>query len=139
MKKVKVLKINIEEHNKRFNYSKEEDVSIPYDEFVFTSLIKIGLQQKIYKFITLGKVSPCAFLETQWTDEIPSEEEIKENILIQVYGELKKTIGQWEMEEFLIKQKREREEERRRKLREEKEKQIALGEQISIEKYLKNK
>lgn len=139
MKKVTILKINVEEYNTRFNYSKDTKETTSYDEFIFTGLIKIGLQKKMYKFITLGKISPCAFLETQWTDEIPLEEEIKDEILIQVYGELKKITGQWEMKNFLIKQKREREEEKRRKLREEKEKQIALGEQISIEKYLKNK
>ena len=88
------------------------------------------------KFIAGEKLSfKCAFLEG---GNIPQERLQREALLVLIYGEVQKFLGRQEMVYFFKEKRREEEEERRRKEEEEKAKKIALGEQISIEKYLKN-
>ena len=60
--------------------------------------------------------------------DVPQERLQREALLVLIYGEIKKFLGRQEMLQF-FKKRREKEEE---------EKRIALGEQISFEKYLKN-
>lgn len=68
---------------------------------------------------------------------IPKDRLDNEALLVLIYGEIQKFKGKIEMINFF--KIRRIEEEKRKKEEEEKKKQIALGEQISFEKYLKNK
>lgn len=110
---------------------------------------KIGRfgRTKLVEYVTMNNRYKIAFLESRYRNcEIPQNREDRENLLLMAYGK----IGEMQYfldlkKEFLI-QQQEREEEERQRLEEEKRKQeeeekkrIALGEQISIDKYLLNK
>ena len=100
------------------------------------AIYKIGMKKYKCKFIAGEKLSfKCAFLEG---GNIPKEKMQREALLVLIYGEVKKYLGRQEMIHFFKEERRKEEEERQRKEREEKAKRIALGEQISFEKYLKN-
>lgn len=100
------------------------------------AIYKIGWKIYKCKFIAGEKLSfKCAFLEG---GNIPKEKLQREALLTLIYGEVKKFLGRQEMIYYFKEEHRKEEEERRRKEEEEKAKKIALGEQISIEKYLKN-
>ena len=62
----------------------------------------------------------------------------REALLTLIYGEIKKFLGRQEMIQLFQEKRRKEKEEIERKEREERAKRIALGEQISFEKYLKN-
>lgn len=99
------------------------------------AIYKIGMKKYKCKFIAGEKLSfKCAFLEG---GNIPQERLQREALLVLIYGEVQKILGRQEMTHF-FKEERRKEEEKQRKEREEKAKRIALGEQISFEKYLKN-
>ena len=70
---------------------------------------------------------------------IPKDRLDNEALLVLIYGEIRKFQGRIEMIQFFKLRKEKEEEEKRRKEKEEMEKRIALGEQITFEKYLKNK
>ena len=110
---------------------------------------KIGRfgRTKLVEYVTMNNRHKIAFLESRYRNcEIPQEREDRENLVLMAYGK----IGEMKYfldlkKEFLIQQE-EREEEERKRLEEEKRlkeeeerKKIALGEQISIDKYLLNK
>ena len=133
---MKILKMYIESKNTRYDYSKEEPK--PYTEYIFIAKIKIGMKIKYYRFVTMSKKYVCAFLDDEHMDEMPKNDKLRKEILIKVYGKLMQILAEWEMEETLIKIDKEIEEEKRKKEQEEKAKRIALGEQVTIEKYLKN-
>ena len=100
------------------------------------AIYKIGMKKYKCKFIAGEKLSfKCAFLEG---GNIPKEKMQREALLVLIYGEVKKYLGRQEMIHFFKEERRKEEEETQRKEREEKAKRIALGEQISFEKYLKN-
>lgn len=100
------------------------------------AIYKIGMKKYKCKFIAGEKLSfKCAFLEG---GKIPKERLQREALLVLIYGEVQKFLGRQEMIHFFKEEKRKEEEERQKKEREEKAKRIALGEQISFEKYLKN-
>ena len=100
------------------------------------AIYKIGLKRYKCKFIAGEKLSfKCAFLEG---GNIPEDRLQREALLVLIYGEVKKFLGKQEMICYFQNERRKEEEERRKKEEEEKAKRIALGEQISIEKYLKN-
>lgn len=104
--------------------------------FEGVAIYKIGMKKYKCKFIAGEKLSfKCAFLEG---GNIPQERLQREALLVLIYGEVQKFLGRQEMIHFFKEKHRKEEEERRRKEEEEKAKKIALGEQISIEKYLKN-
>lgn len=127
--KVKILNFQITD--------KREDYGTGRVDYRFIARVKVKGKKYLFHFMTL-KTYVCAYLQEEWTDIVPDNNEIREAILIAVYGELMKTIAQWKMEETLYKQRQEREEQERRQKEEERKRQIALGEQISIEKYLLN-
>ena len=100
------------------------------------AIYKIGMKKYKCKFIAGEKLSfKCAFLEG---GNIPQERLQREALLVLIYGEVQKFLGRQKMIQFFKKRREEEEEEKRKKEREEEEKRIALGEQISFEKYLKN-
>ena len=100
------------------------------------AIYKIGMKKYKCKFIAGEKLSfKCAFLEG---GNIPKERLQREALLILIYGEVQKFLGRQEMIQFFQEKRRKEKEEIERKEREEKAKRIALGEQISFEKYLKN-
>lgn len=100
------------------------------------AIYKIGMKKYKCKFIAGEKLSfKCAFLEG---GNIPQERLQREALLVLIYGEVQKILGRQEMTHFFKEERRKEEEEKQRKEREEKAKRIALGEQISFEKYLKN-
>lgn len=69
----------------------------------------------------------------------PPEDRLQnEALLVLIYGEFQKYQGRMEMLNFFEQRRYKEEQERKRKAEEERKKQIALGEQISIEKYLLN-
>lgn len=104
--------------------------------FEGVAIYKIGLKRYKCKFIAGEKLSfKCAFLEG---GNIPEERLQREALLVLIYGEVQKFLGRQEMICYFQDERRREEEERRKKEEEEKAKRIALGEQISIEKYLKN-
>ena len=127
--KVKILNFEIND--------KREDYSTGRVDYYFTARVKVKHKKYLFHFMTLKKYV-CAYLQEEWTDIVPDNTEIREAIHIKVYGELMKTIAQWKMQETLYTEKREREEEEWRRQEEERKKKIALGEQITIEKYLLN-
>lgn len=100
------------------------------------AIYKIGVKKYKCKFIAGEKLSfKCAFLEG---GNIPQERLQREALLTLIYGEIKKFLGRQEMVQFFQEKRRKEKEEIERKEREERAKRIALGEQISFEKYLKN-
>lgn len=100
------------------------------------AIYKIGMKKYKCKFIAGEKLSfKCAFLEG---GNIPQERLQREALLVLIYGEVQKFLGRQEMIQFFREERKKEEEERQEKERQEKAKRIALGEQISIEKYLKN-
>ena len=100
------------------------------------AIYKIGMKKYKCKFIAGEKLAfKCAFLEG---GNIPQERLQREALLVLIYGEVQKFLGRQEMIHFFKEERRKEEEEKQRKEREEKAKRIALGEQISFEKYLKN-
>ena len=100
------------------------------------AIYKIGMKKYKCKFIAGEKLSfKCAFLEG---GNIPEERLQREALLTLIYGEIKKFLGRQEMIQFFQEKRRKEKEEIERKEREERAKRIALGEQISFEKYLKN-
>ena len=100
------------------------------------AIYKIGMKKYKCKFIAGEKLSfKCAFLEG---GNISQERLQRKALLVLIYGEVQKFLGRQEMIHFFEEERRKEEEEKQRKEREEKAKRIALGEQISFEKYLKN-
>lgn len=100
------------------------------------AIYKIGMKKYKCKFIAGEKLSfKCAFLEG---GNIPEERLQREALLTLIYGEIKKFLGRQEMIQFFQEKRRKEKEEIERKEREERAKRIALGEQISFKKYLKN-
>lgn len=106
--------------------------------FEGVAIYKIGMKKYKCAFIAGENLSfKCGFLE-KYGSQTPEDRLNREALLTLIYGEVQKYLGRTEMILYFEKQRREEEEERRRKEEEEKAKQIALGEQVTIEKYLKN-
>ena len=100
MKKIKVKRMYLENQ-----YSFRENAY--QGEVLFT----IGLHKYYTKFLTHIGVenAPIAFLQSAG-QKIPQEKEMQEKVLMEIYGEFCKLLGQWEVQEYFIKQERERKE-----------------------------
>lgn len=80
-----------------------------------------------------------AFVENRYRDyEIPQEREDRENLLLMAYSKVGEMQYFLDLKKDFLKQEQERKEEEKRKKLEEEKRRIALGEQISIEKYILN-
>lgn len=106
--------------------------------FEGVAVYKIGMKKYKCAFIAGEKLSfKCAFLE-RYGSQVPENRLDREALLVLIYGEIQKYLGRTEMINYFREQRQKEEEEQRRKEEEEKAKKIALGEQVTIEKYLKN-
>ena len=133
--KIKVLGIKYIE-DKFARYDKEGNYS--YSDYQLYLVFKVNGKKQHYRFITNKQNFIIAFLESPHLSPIPEDKETRRTILQLAYGELQKILAEYEVKQYFYNQDKQEEEERLRKEREEKAKKIALGEQISIEKYLKN-
>ena len=128
MENVKLIKVCCDTSMEYLNYQGWH--------FEGIAIYKIGMKKYKCKFIAGEKISfKCAFLEG---GNIPQERLQREALLTLIYGEIKKFLGRQEMIQFFQEKRRKEKEEIERKEREQRAKRIALGEQISFEKYLKN-
>lgn len=106
--------------------------------FEGVAVYKIGMKKYKCAFIAGEKLSfKCAFLE-RYGSQVPENRLDREALLVLIYGEIQKYLGRTEMINYFREQRQKEEEEQRRKEEEEKAKKIVLGEQVTIEKYLKN-
>lgn len=106
--------------------------------FEGVAIYKIGMKKYKCAFIAGEKLSfKCAFLE-RYGSQVPENRLDREALLVLIYGEIQKYLGRTEMINYFREQRQKEEEEQRRKEEEERAKRIALGEQVTIEKYLKN-
>lgn len=112
-------------------------------EFRGTAWYRIGFRFYSVDFIYLQDTDyKVAYWEGTYTDRhnrIPTDRLQNEALLVLIRGEMEKYFGRMEQIKFFKKRREQEEEERRKKEEEEKAKRIALGEQVSIEKYLLNK
>ena len=100
---------------------------------------KIGLKKYKVKFgIAENKKPQPAFYFQDYGSFIPEDKLQNEALLVLIYGECQKHLGRNEMLNFFKQRRYEEEQEKKRKAEEERKKKIALGEQVSIEKYLLN-
>ena len=128
MKNVKLIKVCCDTSVEYLNYQGWH--------FEGVAIYKIGMKKYKCKFIASEKLSfKCAFLEG---GNVPQDRLQREALLVLIYGEIKKYLGRQEMIDYFQEQRRKEKEEQEQRKREERAKRIALGEQISIEKYLKN-
>lgn len=100
-----------------------------------------GIKHKVkfcYKENTKIDIPKVIYIDCIGT-YIPKDRLDNEALLVLIYGEIRKFQGKMEMIQFFKLKKEKEEEEKRRKEKEEMDKKIALGEQISFEKYLKNR
>lgn len=103
------------------------------------SIGKYGRTKQI-EYMTMNNKYKIAFVESQYRHyEIPKEKEDRENLLLIAYSKIGEMQYFLELKKEFLQQEQERKEEEERKAEEERAKRIALGEQISIEKYLLNK
>ena len=92
---------------------------------------RIGMKKYKCAFIAGENLSfKCAFLD-RYGSITPENRLDREALLVLIYGEIQKYLGRTEMINYFREQRQKEEEEERAK-------RIALGEQITIEKYLKN-
>ena len=133
--RVKVLKMQyIEEKIPHYN----EEGFIDYYDYQMCMNFRVNGKKQFYRFITCKKSFVIAFLDNPYTSPVPEDKEIRRMILKLAYGELNKLLAICELDNHFYNEDKKEEEEQRRKEEEEKAKRIALGEQVTIEKYLKN-
>lgn len=107
--------------------------------YTFTITLKRGLFTEDYKFITNLPHFTIAYLSERGYCEAPTDKKENRKILILAYGALKKQLAEWELEYQFEEQDRK---EKEKRLQEQREKELGIikvGEQVTIEKYLKNK
>lgn len=131
---MKIKKIYIEEV--RENYIDKENI---VKNYIFTVILKKGLHKKRYKFLTNLPYFSIAYVSDYGYYNAPNDKEENRKILILAYGELKKRLAELELEYYFKQQDREEEERRILEEREKESRIIKVGEQVTIEKYLKNK
>ena len=97
---------------------------------------KFGKTKKV-NFMTMNNRYKIAFQE-KWGTEIPANKEDRRNLLLMLYskyGEMRYFI---DLKTEFLKEDKEEQEDKERVEVERKAREIAVGEQISIEKYIKN-
>lgn len=113
-----------------------------YNGWEYRGIAKYRIGFKTYKvqFIYLEKTKyKVAFLCDNYVNyTIPTDRLQNEALLVLIRGEIEKFFGRMEQIKFFKERREQEEEEKARLEKEEEEKRIALGEQISFEKYLKN-
>lgn len=100
---------------------------------------KLNNKKIYFKFITneKGNSFRIAFLNRPFK-EGEEYKELRRIVLIKTYSELHRMLAQWRIEGFFKEEDRKEQERLWKEEQERKAKEIKLGEQISIEKYLLN-
>lgn len=100
---------------------------------------KIGLKKQKVTFLVPESEKPQKiFYLERYGCNPPKDKLQNEALLTLIYGQVMKNKAMFDLIEFFREKRQQEEEEKRKKEEEEKKKQIALGEQISFEKYLLN-
>lgn len=125
----------------------EIDLDIEYKDYegwhnkglIIYKIGRFGRTKKV-EYVTMNNRYKIAFIESNFINyEIPNNKEDRENLLLMVYSKIGEMQYFCDLKKEFLKQKQEQEEEERKQKELEEKKKIALGEQISIEKYLLNK
>lgn len=137
MNKIKIKRIYI--NNVYNQYDKEGNPIInPLQRnYEFEMLIKYKGKKQWFKFLTHEKYGLC-FVESQYYARPIEDKEERRAFLIEAFGEFNKYLAKIHQENIFIRQDKEEREKRWKEEQERKAREIALGEQVSIEKYLKN-
>ena len=117
-----------------------DDGNVLYRDYEGEVYGKLNGRKIYFKFITneKGNKYKIAFVNNTPIKEGKEYEELRRVILIKTYSELHKILAQWRIEGFFKEEDRKEQERLWKEEQERKAKEIKLGEQISIEKYLLN-
>lgn len=130
MKSIKLIKVCCDTSMQYLNYEGWH--------FEGVAIYKIGWKRYKCEFMAGENLMfHCAFLDKKGS-KIPETRTQREELLALIYGEVQKYLGTAKMINYFEEERMKEIEELIRKEAEEKARKIALGEQISIEKYLKN-
>lgn len=101
---------------------------------------KLNNKKIYFKFATSekGNSFKIAFLNSSPFGIGEEYKELRRTVLIKTYSELHRMLAQWRIEGFFKEEDRKEQERLWKEEQERKAKEIKLGEQISIEKYLLN-
>lgn len=116
-----------------------DDGNVLYRDYEGEVYGKLNNKKIYFKFITneKGNSFRIAFLNRPFK-EGEEYKELRRIILIKTYSELHRMLAQWRIEGFFKEEDRKEQERLWKEEQERKAKEIKLGEQISIEKYLLN-
>lgn len=131
MQGVKLMKVEVDTEVQYLNYEGWHCRGI--------ATYRIGLHKRKASFMYAEETPyKIAYLD-EWGSQTPSDRLQNEALLVLIYGEIGKfKYRQEQIQRF--REKREKEEKERQEQEElDRKKRIALGEQVSIEKYLLNK
>lgn len=101
---------------------------------------KLNNKKIYFKFVTSekGNSFKIAFLNNSPFGIGKEYKELRRTVLIKTYSELHRMLAQWRIEGFFKEEDKKEQERLWKEEQERKAKEIKLGEQISIEKYLLN-
>ena len=116
-----------------------DDGNVLYRDYEGEVYGKLNGKKIYFKFVTSEKGNSfrIAFLNRP-LKEGEEYKELRRTVLIKTYSELHKMLAQWRIEGFFKEEDRKEQERLWKEEQERKAKEIKLGEQISIEKYLLN-
>ena len=116
-----------------------DDGNVLYRDYEGEVYGKLNGEKIYFKFVTSEKGNSfrIAFLNRP-LKEGEEYKELRRTVLIKTYSELHKMLAQWRIEGFFKEEDRKEQERLWKEEQERKAKEIKLGEQISIEKYLLN-
>lgn len=116
-----------------------DDGNILYRDYEGEVYGKLNGEKIYFKFVTSEKGNSfrIAFLNSTFKGG-EEYKELRRIILIKTYSELHRMLAQWRIESFFKEEDRKEQERLWKEEQERRAKEIKLGEQISIEKYLLN-
>lgn len=116
-----------------------DDGNVLYRDYEGEVYGKLNSKKIYFKFVTSEKGNSfrIAFLNSTFKGG-EEHKELRRIVLIKTYSELHRMLAQWRIEGFFKEEDRKEQERLWKEEQERKAKEIKLGEQISIEKYLLN-
>lgn len=116
-----------------------DDGNVLYRDYEGEVYCKLNGKKIYFKFVTSEKGNSfrIAFLNSTFKGG-EEYKELRRIVLIKTYSELHRMLAQWRIEGFFKEEDRKEQERLWKEEQERKAKEIKLGEQISIEKYLLN-
>lgn len=116
-----------------------DDGNVLYRDYEGEVYGKLNNKKIYFKFITneKGNSFRITFLNRPFK-EGEEYKELRKIVLIKTYSELHRMLAQWRIESFFKEEDRKEQERLWKEEQERRAKEIKLGEQISIEKYLLN-